>query len=214
MGSSWSPKKKVRGVAKKLLKGISVQKEEDKSEDTMQKESTTTISCKSNDPMSIAAILKNPTTNDTIQSSKVETIVESSTTGARNQDTTVIKTPPTVLQRKIKCSKKRSTSFLSPEGFTIQRGEAGKRGKMFNFIKSELHYLKAEQEQEDRHYIRGISASSGSSKHSYTNADDSGSGWGSVPISGSGSGSKSGKESSGKDISKNTGKVKGKEIQY
>jgi len=85
---------------------------------------------------------------------------------------------------------------------------------MFNFIKSELHYLKAKQEQEDRHYIRRISASSGSSKHSYTNADDSGSGWGSVPISGSGSGSKSGKESSGKDISKNTGKVKGKEIQY
>jgi len=96
LGSSWSPKKKVRGVAKKLLKGISVQKEEDKSEDTMQKESTTTISCKGNDPMSIAAILKNPTTNDTIQSSKVETIAESSTTGARNQDTTVIKTPPTV----------------------------------------------------------------------------------------------------------------------
>jgi len=122
--------------------------------------------------MSIAAILKNPTTNNMIQDSKVETFAESSATGSQNQDKTVVKTPPTVSQRKIKYPKKRSTSFLLPEALTIKTGEAGKQGKMFNFIKSELRYFKAEQAQDERQHVRETSGSGGSSKYSYINTND------------------------------------------
>ena len=67
------------------MKGISVKKEEENpATDAIPTSSTSTISYRSNDPMSIAAILKNPTVNTIIPDSKVETFAESSATGAQN----------------------------------------------------------------------------------------------------------------------------------
>jgi len=51
---------------------------------------------------------------------------------------------------------------------------------MFNFIKGELPYFKVQQAQDERQDVRETSESGGSSKHSYINTDDSGSGWGLV----------------------------------
>jgi len=68
-----------------MICDISVKKEEEKPAiDAIPTSSTPTTSYKRNEPMLIAAILKNPTTNDMIQDSKVETFAESSATGTQN----------------------------------------------------------------------------------------------------------------------------------
>ncbi|KAG0643330.1 hypothetical protein HOY80DRAFT_1094325 [Tuber brumale] len=157
--------------------------------------------------MSIAAILKTSGSEAREFYFKDHTVAESSVAGAQNNDKVIIKTPPSSSRRKIKNSKKRSTSFLSPEGLTIKRGERGKRGKIFNFIKGEPRCQSGQGDQKAIH-----SSSSESPQQRSEKVKGSDSEWSSAPVTGLEDYSTSSEESSNKLQKRKTGK--GKEVQY